>query len=144
MLLLWNFNLSLFLSRCVSLSLSLFLSPFIAFVVDIILTVIVEYCWDLHCLAVVCCFCYLQLCLFYFCLSGTTLLTVFLLAIALFVCIMCHYCLSGTTILTFDKPWNLCVGICTDCLYCVLLFKKWLGPCDPFVGIICFFICLLA
>ena len=32
--------------------------------------------------------------------TGTTLLTVFLLAIALFVCIMCHYCLSGTTILT--------------------------------------------
>ena len=37
-----------------SLSLSLFLSPFIAFVVDIILTVIVEYFWDLHCLAVCC------------------------------------------------------------------------------------------
>ena len=32
--------------------------------------------------------------------TGTTLLTVFLLAIALFVCIICHYCLSGTTILT--------------------------------------------
>ena len=56
LLLLWNFNLSLFLSYCVSLSLSLFLSPFIAFVVDIKLTVIVEYC-----LAVVCCFCYLRL-----------------------------------------------------------------------------------
>ena len=36
------------------LTLSLFLSPFIAFVVDIILTVIVEYFWDLHCLAVCC------------------------------------------------------------------------------------------
>ena len=33
-------------------------------------------------------------------LSGTTILTVFLLVIALFVCIMCHYCLSETTILT--------------------------------------------
>ena len=70
---------------------------FIAFVVDIILTVIVEYFWDLHCLAVVYCF---QLCLFYFSLLGTTILTVFLLVIALFVCIMCHYCLSGPTILT--------------------------------------------
>ena len=100
LLLLWNFNLSLFFSRCVSLSLSLFLFPFIAFVVDIILTVIVEYFWDLHCLAIVCCFWYLQLCLFYFCLSGTTILTIFLLAIALFVCIVCHYCLLGTTILT--------------------------------------------
>ena len=37
-----------------TLSLSLFLSPFIAFVVDIILTMIVEYFWDLHCLAVCC------------------------------------------------------------------------------------------
>ena len=59
-----------------------------------------EYFWDLHCLAVVCCFWYLQLCLFYFCLSGTTILAVLLFAIALFVCIVCHYCLSGTTILT--------------------------------------------
>ena len=74
--------------------------PFIAFVVDIILTVIVEYFWDLHCLAVVCCFWYLQLCLFYFSLSGTTILTVFLLVIALFFFIVCHYCLSRTTILT--------------------------------------------
>ena len=53
--LLWNFSLrhwvlSLFLSLSLSLSLSLFLSPFIAFVVDIILTAIVEYFWDLHCL----------------------------------------------------------------------------------------------
>ena len=55
---------------------------------------------DLNCLAVVCCFWYLQLCPFYFCLSGTTILTVFLFAIALFVCIVCHYYLSGTTILT--------------------------------------------
>ena len=38
-------------------SISLFLSPIIAFVVDIILTLIVEYFWDLHCLAVVCYFC---------------------------------------------------------------------------------------
>ena len=50
-------------------------------------------------------FWYLQLCLFYFCLSGATILTVinngiFLLVFALFVCIVCHYCLSGTTILT--------------------------------------------
>ena len=43
---------SLFLFLTLSLSLSLFLSPFIAFIVDIILTVIVEYFWDLHCLAV--------------------------------------------------------------------------------------------
>ena len=33
------------------------LSLSIAFVVDIILTVIVEYFWDLHCLFVVCYFC---------------------------------------------------------------------------------------
>ena len=44
--LLWVLSLFFFLT----LSLSLFLSPFIAFVVDIILTVIVEYFWDLHCL----------------------------------------------------------------------------------------------
>ena len=50
-------SLSLLLCLTLSLSLSLFLSPFIAFVVDIILTVIVEYFWDLHCLAVVCYFC---------------------------------------------------------------------------------------
>ena len=36
------------------LFLTLFLSPFIAFVVDIILTMIVEYFWDLHCLTVCC------------------------------------------------------------------------------------------
>ena len=100
------------ISISLSHSLSLFLSPFIVFVVDIILTVIVEYFWDLHCLAVwllcvtfVYSFWYLQLCLFYFCLSGATILTVintgiFLLVFALFVCIVCHYCLSGTTILT--------------------------------------------
>ena len=61
------------------------------------------------CLAVVCYFVYsfwyLQLCLFYFCLSGATILTVinngiFLLVFALFVCVVCHYCLSGATILT--------------------------------------------
>ena len=40
-----------------SISISLSLSSFIAFVVDIILTVIVEYFWDLHCLSVVCYFC---------------------------------------------------------------------------------------
>ena len=62
--------------------------PFIAFVVDIILTMIVEYFWDLHCLAVVCCF---QLCLFYFSLSGTTILTVFVLVIALFVCTVSYF-----------------------------------------------------
>ena len=101
-------------SISISLShlLSLFLSPFIVFVVDIILTVIMEYFWDLHCLAVwllcvtfVHSFWYLQLCLFYFCLSGATILTVinngiFLLVFALFVCVVCHYCLSGATILT--------------------------------------------
>ena len=117
LLLLWNFNLSLFLSHCVSLSLSLslFFSPFIAFVVDIILTMIVEYFWDLHCLAVVCCFWYLQLCLFYFCLSGTTILTlinygIFVLVFALIVCIVSCFSRSG---------W-------------VHVF--------PFVGIVCFFI----
>ena len=100
------------ISISLSHSLSLFLSPFIVFVVDIILTVIVEYFWDLHCLAVwllcvtfVYSFWYLQLCLFYFCLSGATILTVinngiFLLVFALFVCVVCHYCLSGATILT--------------------------------------------
>ena len=50
--LLWVIGLGLYFSF--SLSLSLFMSPFIAFVVDIILTVIVEYFWDLHCLAVCC------------------------------------------------------------------------------------------
>ena len=50
--LLWVIGLGLYFSF--SHSLSLFLSPFIAFVVDIILTVIVEYFWDLHCLAVCC------------------------------------------------------------------------------------------
>ena len=45
------------ISISLSHTLSLFLSPFIAFVVDIILTMIVEYFWDLHCLAVVCYFC---------------------------------------------------------------------------------------
>ena len=100
------------ISISLSHSLSLFLSPFIVFVVDIILTVIVEYFWDLHCLAVwllcvtfVYSFWYLQLCLFYFCLSGATILTVinngiFLLVFVLFVCVVCHYCLSGATILT--------------------------------------------
>ena len=100
------------ISISLSHSLSLFLSPFIVLVVDIILTVIVEYFWDLHCLAVwllcvtfVYSFWYLQLCLFYFCLSGATILTVinngiFLLVFALFVCVVCHYCLSGATILT--------------------------------------------
>ena len=100
------------ISISLSHSLSLFLSPFIVFVVDIILTVIVEYFWDLHCLAVwllcvtfVYSFWYLQLCLFYFCLSGAIILTVinngiFLLVFALFVCVVCHYCLSGATILT--------------------------------------------
>ena len=85
------------ISISLSHSLSLFLSPFKVFVVDIILTVIVEYFWDLHCLAVwllcvtfVYSFWYLQLCLFYFCLSGATILTVinngiFLLVFALFV-----------------------------------------------------------
>ena len=106
--LLWVLSLFFFLT----ISLSLFLSPFIAFVVDIILTVIVEYFWDLHCLAVwllcvtfVYSFWYLQLCLFYFCLSGAIILTVknneiFLLVFALFVCIVYHYYLSGATILT--------------------------------------------
>ena len=46
-----------------------------------------------------------SLCLFYFCLSGATILTminngIFLLVFALFVCVVCHYCLSGATILT--------------------------------------------
>ena len=43
--------------------------------------------------------------MFYFCLSGATILTVikngiFLLVFALFICIVCHYCLLGATILT--------------------------------------------
>ena len=96
---------------------------------------------------------------------------IFLLVFALFVCIVCHYCLSGATTLTLinhgifvwvftlidcivfyyikghniecDKLWNM-FGIGCVCLYCVLLFKKWLGPCVPFVDIVYFFICLLA
>ena len=76
---------------------------------DIILTVIMEYFWDLHfwllCVTFVYNFWYLQLCLFYFCLSWATILTVInneisLLVFALFVCIVCHYCLSGAIILT--------------------------------------------
>ena len=63
-------------------------------------------------------------------------------------CIVCLYCVSLLFIrdhyIDLDKPWNLCVSICIDCLYCVLLFKKWSGPCVPFVCIVCFFICLLA
>ena len=52
-------SISISLSLCLTLTLSLplSLSPFIAFVVDIILTVIVEYFWDLHGLVVVCYFC---------------------------------------------------------------------------------------
>ena len=46
-------SISISLSMCPTL----ILSPFIAFVLDITLTVIVEYFWDLHCLAVVCYFC---------------------------------------------------------------------------------------
>ena len=104
-----SLSLSLVVSHSLSLSLSLFLSPFITFVVDIILTVIMEYFWDLHfwllCVTFVYSFWYLQLYLFYFCLSRATMLTVinneiFLLVFALFVCIVCHYCLLGTTILT--------------------------------------------
>ena len=63
-------------------------------------------------------------------------------------CIVCLYCVSLLFIrdhyIDLDKPWNLCVGICIDYLYCVLLFNKWLGPCVPFVDIVYFFICLLA
>lgn len=59
----------------------------------------------LLCVTFVYSFWYLQLCLLYFCLSGATILTminngIFLLVIALFICIVCHYCLSGATILT--------------------------------------------
>ena len=43
-----------------------------------------------------------------------------------------------------DKLWNLCVGICIDCLYCVLLFKKWLGPCGSLCRYCMLFNCLLA
>ena len=61
---------------------------------------------------------------------------------------VCLYCVSLLFIrdhyIDLDKPWNLCVGNCIVCLYCVLLFKKWLGPCVPFVCIVSFFICLLA
>ena len=46
-------SLFLFLTLSLSLSLSLPVS-FIAFVVDIILTVIMEYFLDLHCLAICC------------------------------------------------------------------------------------------
>ena len=119
---------SLFLSCCVSLSLSLslFFSPFIAFVMDIILTVIVEYFLDLHCLAVVCCFWYLQLYSFYFCLSGTTILTVFLFAIALFVCIVCHYCLLGTTILTLiNNGIFVLVFALSVCIVCCFSRSGW-------------------
>ena len=57
-------------------------------------------------------------------------------------CIVCPYCVSLLFIrdhyIDLDKLWNLCVGICIDFLYYVLLFKKWLGPCDPFVDIVLF------
>ena len=63
-------------------------------------------------------------------------------------CIVFLYCVSLLFIrdhyIDLDKLWNLCVGICIDCLYCVLLFKKWLGPCVPFCRYCMLFYCLLA
>ena len=94
--LLWEIGLGLYFSFSLSLSLSLFLSPFIAFVVDIILTVIVEYFWNLHCL-VVCCVTFVysfwscSCVYFYFCISGATILTV----IMKYFCWYLH-CLSGS------------------------------------------------
>ena len=95
------------ISISLSHSLSLFLSPFIVFVVDVILTVIVEYFWDLHCLAVwllcvtfVYSFWYLQ----------------FVFVLLLFI--------RGHNI-DNDKQWNIFVGICIVCLCCVsLLFIR--------------------
>ena len=63
-------------------------------------------------------------------------------------CIVCLYCVSLLFIrdhyIDLDKLWNLCVGICIDCLYCVLLFKKWLGPCGSLCRYCMLFNCLLA
>ena len=43
-------------------------------------------------------------------------------------CIVCLYCVSLFFIrdhyIDLDKPWNLCVRICIDCLYYVSLCKK--------------------
>ena len=45
-------------------------------------------------------------------------------------CIVCLYYVSLLFIrdhyIDLEKPWNLCVGICIDCLYCVA-FQKVAG-----------------
>ena len=67
------------------------------------------------------------------------------LGFALFGC--CVLLSALFVLLFFIKDHNtdcICVGNCIVFLYCVLLFKKLLGPCVPFVCIVCFFICLLA
>ena len=67
------------------------------------------------------------------------------LGFALFGC--CVLLSALFVLLFFIRDHNtdcICVGNCIICLYCVLLFKKLLGPCVPFVRIVCFFICLLA
>ena len=118
-------SISISLSLCLTLTLSLPLSLY-SFCSDIILIVIVKYFWDLHCLAIVYCFWYLQLCLFYFCLSRTTIVTVFLLVIALFVCIVCHYCLLGTIILTLiNHGIFVLVFALIFCIVCCFLRSGW-------------------
>ena len=67
------------------------------------------------------------------------------LGFALFGC--CVLLSALFVLLFFIRDHNtdcIFVGNCIVCLYCVLLFKKWLGPCVPFVCIVSFFICLLA
>ena len=67
------------------------------------------------------------------------------LGFALFGC--CVLLSALFVLLFFIRDHNtdcIFVGNCIVCLYCVLLFNKLLGPCVPFVCIVCFFICLLA
>ena len=75
------------------------------------------------------------------------------LGFALFGCCMLLLVFAALSVLLLfirdhyidlDKLWNLCVGICINSLYCVLLFKKWLGPCVPFCRYCMLFYCLLA
>ena len=133
---------SLVVSYSHSHSLSLFLSPFIAFVVDIILTSGIFLGFALFgCCVLLLVFAALSVLLLFIRDHNTD---------CIFVCncIVYLYCVSVLFIrdhyIDLDKIWNLCVGICIDCLYCVLLFKKWLGPSGSLCRYCMLFYCLLA
>ena len=128
LLLLWNFNLSLFLSRCVLLSLSLSLSLPLS---------LYSFCsgHNTDCDSGI----FLGFALFGCCVLLLVFVALFVLLLfirdhntdCIFVgnCIVCLYCVSLFFIrdhyIDLDKPWNLCVRICIDYLYYVSLFKKW-------------------